>query len=55
LDFGKGMRRQISAQSIIEYFVIMVVILGAILSTRFIERVRSSFEVYFNNAVEKMR
>jgi uncharacterized protein (UPF0333 family) len=38
-------------QSSIEYFVIMVVILAAIVSTGFIDRMRNAFDEYFNNAV----
>lgn len=42
-------------QSVIEYFVIMTAILGVILSSGVIERIRGHFDRYFNSAVERMR
>jgi len=43
------------AQSTIEYFLILTVLLAAILSSRIIERVRGGFQGYFNSAVERLR
>lgn len=43
------------AQSTIEYFVILTLILAAILSSRVIERVRGGFQGYFNSAVERLK
>ena len=45
------MRKRISGQSVVEYFIILVVVLAALLSTGFIDRMRGAFETYFNKAV----
>lgn len=42
--------KKIKAQSVIEYLVIMTVILAAILSTGIIDKIRASFETYFDKA-----
>lgn len=44
--------RKTRAQSVIEYFVILTVILAVILSTGVIDKIRSSFEAYFNKAAD---
>ena len=36
-----------SGQSIAEYFIIIVVILAAVLSVRFLDKIRGSFNTYF--------
>ena len=43
--------RRISAQSVIEYFVVMSIILAVILSSGIIDTIRGSFTDYFNRAV----
>jgi hypothetical protein len=42
--------RKTKAQSVIEYFVIMTVILAVILSTGVIDKIRSGFQTYFDKA-----
>lgn len=44
-----------TGQSTVEYFLIMVVILVAVLSTGFIGRIRGAFRTYFDNAVTYLR
>lgn len=45
-----NMRRRILGQSVIEYFVVLTVILAAILSSGFIDRLRDAFDIYFDKA-----
>jgi hypothetical protein len=42
------------AQSILEYLIILALVLGAILSSGAIEKIRSGFKAYFDRAVEKI-
>lgn len=44
--------RRMSAQSVIEYFVVMTIILAAILSTGVIDRIRGGFQIYFDRAAD---
>ena len=48
------MRKTISAQSAIEYLVVLTVILAVILSSGVRERIRDAFNVYFTNAAGKI-
>jgi len=41
----KNNRRK--GQAIAEYFIIIVVILAAVLSVRFLDKIQNSFKVYF--------
>jgi exopolysaccharide biosynthesis protein len=49
------MRKKLSGQSVIEYFIMMALILAAILSTGFIEHIRGGFKAYFNSAVSHLK
>jgi len=49
------MKKKTNGQTVIEYFIIMVIILAVILSTGFIDRVRNSFQGYFSDAAARMR
>jgi hypothetical protein len=49
------MRKHVSGQSVIEYFIMMALILAAILSTGVIERIRGGFQGYFNSAVSHLK
>ena len=53
MDFK--MKKTRAGQSVIEYFVILTVILAVILSTGFIERMRGTFDTYFNKAVVNLK
>jgi len=49
------MKKTISGQSVIEYFVMMAVILAAILSTGVIEHFQGALNNYFDSAVTHLR
>lgn len=47
-------RKEISAQSVIEYLVIITAIMALLLSSGIVERMKGVFEGYFNQAVERL-
>lgn len=49
-----NMRRRILGQSVIEYFVVLTVILAAILSSGFLDRIRVAFDGYFDRAANEI-
>lgn len=48
------MKKLNSGQSVLEYFIIMVVVLSAILSCGFIDKIRGGFNAYFTKASDAM-
>ena len=46
--------RKRKAQSVIEYFVVVTVILAAILSSGFLDRIRAAFDTYFDRAANEI-
>lgn len=47
--------KKTNGQTVIEYFILMVIVLAVILSTGFIGRIRNSFQAYFDVAKGNMR
>ncbi|MEK6727836.1 MAG: hypothetical protein AABY28_04085 [Candidatus Omnitrophota bacterium] len=48
------MRKKLSAQSSIEYLVVLTVVLAAILSSGILGRIRNAFNIYFTTAAGKI-
>ena len=49
------MKRQVSGQSVIEYFVIFALMMALAVSTGFIDTVRNAFYDYFNRGVAYLK
>ncbi|MHB8154812.1 MAG: hypothetical protein ACYDFR_02020 [Candidatus Omnitrophota bacterium] len=49
------MKRQVSGQSMIEYFVVLALVMAVVVSSGFIDTVRNAFYNYFNRGVADLK